>query len=241
MPSKNTEPEVPFIKGRRHKLVRMGMLIAPGLRKVQTRVKPYAEAWHKSNIESVKNGGQIWVVLGDSMSQGVGASAHNKGWVGQAADMLRAKGHEYQIINLSSSGAHIEDVIKVQLAALRTLHIKPSLITVLVGSNDLLRSSLRKRLLTNLEILLDKLPEGTIIGDVFNGPQTPKFIKYLLVSKAASNLLADRADRQKLVVVHINQAFQPPWHEKLATDHFHPNDQGYKAIAQAFVETILAR
>lgn len=215
------------------------MLISPGLRKVQTKIKPYAEAWHKVNNQSIKKNGSIWVVLGDSMSQGIGASNYDKGWVGQAAVMLKAKGYEYQIVNLSSSGARIEDIIKVQLPAMRTLHSKPCLITVLVGSNDLLKSRFRKRLLANLEMLLKKLPEGTIVGNVFDRPETPKFIRHLLVSEAASNLLNDMAERQKLVVVPLSQAFQPPWQGKLASDRFHPNDRGYAGVAQAFVETIL--
>jgi lysophospholipase L1-like esterase len=236
--STNTFDHSVVIGRKRSPFLQAGMAFSPGLRKVQTSIQPFAEAWQKVNAQTIKDRGRTWVVLGDSMSQGIGASAYDKGWVGQAAASLEAKGKAYRILNVSSSGARIADVINVQLPAVEALHLTPSLVTVLIGSNDLFAPKYRKHLLTNLEELLNRLPAGTVVGNIFDRPQTPSLMKPLLVSTAADRLLNDIARKRKLIVVPLSKAFQPPWHDKVSSDYFHPNDAGYRGIARAFVEAI---
>ncbi|MGJ7440359.1 SGNH/GDSL hydrolase family protein [Aquipuribacter sp. MA13-6] len=55
-------------------------------------------------------GGLLYVALGDSTAQGVGASRPDRGYVGLLAQRLRERtGTAVQVINLSSSGARIHD------------------------------------------------------------------------------------------------------------------------------------
>src|SRR5688500_10931142 len=79
--------------------IRVASWFWPGLRKVQNQIEPYAEAWMAANARELRANGPLWVVLGDSMAQGVGASAYDKGWVGRLRDMLRAEGKEYRLVN----------------------------------------------------------------------------------------------------------------------------------------------
>lgn len=173
------------------------------------------------------------------MSQGIGASTYDQGWVGQASRLLQTEGKEYAIINLSQSGAKLEDVLSKQLPAMHALGVKPALVTVLAGSNDLLALKHRRNLPSNLEKLLEQLPEGTIVGNIFDRPGTPAPLKPLFTSKRTSDLIAEIAKQRKLVVCPLGEAFRPPWRGKLAPDRFHPNDRGYAGIAGAFVRAIL--
>jgi lysophospholipase L1-like esterase len=86
------------------------------------------------------------VVLGDSLSQGVGASSIEDGWVLQTWRALADRGVRYRIVNLSFSGARVSDVSSRQIPALAGLSAAPELITVLIGSNDIIRRDLRARM-----------------------------------------------------------------------------------------------
>ena len=66
--------------------------LLPGVREVQAQVEPYARAWEEHNRAAVQADGPLWVVLGDSMAQGIGASAYDRGWPGQLADRYPTTG-----------------------------------------------------------------------------------------------------------------------------------------------------
>ncbi len=89
-------------------VVTVASVLLKGVRTVQAQIEPYAREWERHNREAVAASGPLWVVLGDSMAQGVGASAHNRGWVGQLAETL--PGH--RLLNLSVYGGRISDVLE---------------------------------------------------------------------------------------------------------------------------------
>jgi hypothetical protein len=66
--------------------------VASVLRRVQPfrrsfeEVEQYAAAWQAHNDAASAADGPLWVVLGDSAAQGVGASAYDRGWVGLVHD-----------------------------------------------------------------------------------------------------------------------------------------------------------
>ena len=67
-------------------------------------------------------GGIVYVALGDSTAQGIGASRPERGSVGLVAQRLRvATGRPVQVINLSVSGARVRDVVGDQLPKLAGL------------------------------------------------------------------------------------------------------------------------
>lgn len=208
---------------------------------LRRQASSYAWAWQVQNRKALIDPLPLWVVLGDSLSQGVGASAYDHGWVGQASRLFGAEGKPYRIINLSVSGARVEDVLQSQIPALQALRQAPDLVTVLVGSNDLRHPSTRKNLLVNIEQLMQRLPPGTMVGDIFERPNIPWILRPFLEHKQASSLLKDLAAKYNLIVVPIGEAFRLPWRGKLAADFYHPNDYGYKLIADVFVKRILTK
>jgi hypothetical protein len=70
----------------------------PGIADVQRQVQPYAAAWRDANLAALGGGHPRWIALGDSMTQGIGASTPWMGWVGQLAAQLPS---EVDVINLS--------------------------------------------------------------------------------------------------------------------------------------------
>ena len=197
--------------------------VLPGVRAVSAQREPYADAWAQANRAAVRSEGPLWVALGDSMTQGIGASSPERGWVGQAADRLAEDGVRYRVVNLSMSGARTEDVIERQIPVLRALPA-PALVTVLIGSNDLISPAHRRLLGEAFTELIALLPNGTFFGGL--PPRGPV--------QEANAAIAAAVTRRGFVEVTVDT----DWRGRLASDHFHPNDLGHAAIAAAFAGAI---
>ena len=204
--------------------------LIPGVRSVRAQTGPYAEAWHRENVTALARSGPLWLVLGDSTAQGIGASAFDRGWVGQLRQLMAAGGQEWRVINLSQSGGRVRDVLSDQLPLAGRLGLEPALITVAVGANDL-RPSRRDGLERGLEGLTAALPPRAVIGTI---PGRPKTVAPF------NELVRQWAARHKLRVAETGGAITPPWRGKLASDWFHPNDVGYAMWARAFADALEA-
>lgn len=205
--------------------------VLPGVARVWRQATPYADAWHASNIETIDRPGRRWIVLGDSMSQGIGASAYDTGWVGQLAERLRADGNDLQIVNLSATGACVADVIDQQLPALDRLGFRADdLVTVMVGSNDLFGGKVRRVALPGAyKELVGRVPPGSLVATL---PQPAGPAR-------AANVHVEAADATgRIVMVDLRVTGPTSWRGRLAADYFHPNDAGYAAIATAFEPTV---
>src|ERR1700744_3579918 len=82
-------------------LLRLARRLLPGVSLVENEIKPHAKAWQERNLEALASDGPLWVVLGDSLSQGVGASSIEHSWVLQTWHALASHGVHYRILNLS--------------------------------------------------------------------------------------------------------------------------------------------
>jgi len=204
----------------------LGVLV-PGVSRVQAQVEPYADAWHARNRSVLAHPGRRWFVLGDSMSQGIGASAHDSGWVDQLVARLGTEAGALRIVNLSATGARVADVVEQQLPALSSLEPRPDdLVTVMAGSNDLFAGRVsRAALPAGFAVLVDRLPRGAIVATL---PQ-PR-----VAATRANAYVESAAAEGRLRMVDMRVSGPPSWRGRLASDWFHPNDAGYAAIADAF-------
>jgi lysophospholipase L1-like esterase len=216
-------------------LVTVASRLIPGVGLVQRQVKPYARAWRTANLTALTHQGPRWLVLGDSMSLGIGASQFNTGWVNQVHNQLTADGLDYNIINLSASGARVDDVLNHQLPALRALpprtdaDPRPDIVTLLIGSNDLMRKKYREQLPAKFKELLQALPAGTIVANLPN-PRS--------AAMAANDLISSAVAAGRITLADVRSGRVTSWKGKLAEDHFHPNDAGYAGLARTFYRTI---
>jgi lysophospholipase L1-like esterase len=209
-------------------VVRAASRLLRGVRSVQAQVEPYAREWERHNREAVAASGPMWVVLGDSMAQGVGASAYDRGWVGQLAETLPA----YRLVNLSVYGGRLSDVLERQIPAMESLDVVPDLVTVIIGSNDLFGKNLRAEMPATLAEMLRRLPAGTVIGNQPGGR----------AAVLEFNRLIDEAVVERdLVLAEFRDPRTRSWKGKLSRDHFHPNDLGYAGMAEIMAEAITRR
>src|ERR1700689_1540177 len=106
----------------------------------------------------------LWVVLGDSTAQGLGAPGPKGGYVGQALTQLRRNtGQHWRVINLSVSGGLTRDVLAHQIPLLA--NERPDLVTCGAGANDILFSAPAK-LFADLRELLKAVPDKTVLIDL---------------------------------------------------------------------------
>jgi lysophospholipase L1-like esterase len=211
--------------------------LIPGVGLVQKQVKPYAAAWREANLAALAEPGPRWFVLGDSMSQGVGASRFDAGWVNQVHDRLAHDGVDYRIVNLSASGARVSDVLDTQLPVLQRLAADdrdeagatPDLVTLMIGANDVIRKRYRLGLPQRYAELLRRLPVGTVVATLPNPRPVAAEVNDLTLRAAAA---------RGLVVAEMRSGRAGSWRGKLAEDHFHPNDAGYAELGETFYQAI---
>lgn len=219
------------LSGRRPgRLVSVAGLVLRGVAEVQRDVTPFGVAWQRDNARALGESGPLWVALGDSLTQGVGAPAHDRGWVGQLRDRLRAEGTPVRVVNLGVSGAKTADVLERQLPVLETLDA--DLVTLMIGSNDLMRPKNRRGLVERFEQILHRLPTGSVVTTLPNPSR---------VATRANAAITRIAATRGLVVAELRDPRLASWRGRLAADHFHPNERGYRGIAELVSESITVR
>ena len=208
--------------------------VFPGVREVQAQTEQYAAAWDGANRAALAATGPLWVALGDSMTQGIGASAYDHGWVGQLSDRLRADRWDHRVVNLSVTGARVDDVLDAQLPALDAISAQegaPALVTVVIGSNDVVSPRHRRGLAERFAVMLDRLPRGAVVMNLPNPHREARRIDDLLRARSAAG---------QVVLADMRREGPRSWRGLLAADSFHLNDRGYAAMADV-VENALRR
>ncbi len=201
------------------------------LGQVALSVRSNADYWSHPRGEA---GGLLYVALGDSAAQAVGASDPQHGYVSLLADRLRdSTGKPVEIVNLSKSGARIKDVLDRQLPALAALGRTPDVVTVAIGGNDV-RAYDRATFTRQAVRLAAALPEGTYVADA------PYFMhgRWERDADQAARLLQQTANEQGLHPVALHAALKAQglkaMFTQFAADWFHPNDRGHQVWADAF-------
>jgi lysophospholipase L1-like esterase len=196
-------------------------------------------AGNATDNEAGKHPDPLWVALGDSTAQGLGAPGPQGGYVGQALQQLRRKtGKHWRVLNLSVSGALIRDVLAEQLPQLPAA---PELVTCGIGANDILYSPPGK-LFSDMRSLLGKVPDGTVLLDL---PLPAGFwwivghmsVPYITrINRVIREVAAERA----LPVAPVSANFTAPWTGKFSCDSFHPSQDGYRDWTRAVLSVIPA-
>lgn len=201
--------------------------LLPGAQGRRLQVVAHATAWKQANAEARAGAGPLWAVLGDSTAQAIGATAHDRGYVGQLLAVLPEEaGVPWRVVNLSRSGARVADVLTEQLPALAEIAGEVSLVTCAVGANDLLPGRGR-HLEGQVVALLRALPAGAVVATLPQGIRQAR-------AEALNELIRAEAPRRGLRVADVWARSGPPWRDSFSSDHFHPNDTGYRRWAEAF-------
>ncbi len=191
----------------------------------------YQEWWAAQNEDALAASGPLWIALGDSIALGIGASAPEHGFVGQLLDRLRGSdGRPWRVVNLSVSGARLNDVQRDQLPVVAEHLGEVELVTCAVGVNDLFKPGFRHTP-GRIRALTRALPPGTVLATAPHG--------FLLWETVAFNLILRREARAAgLRIAEVWSHTGPPYHEKHCVDRFHPSDAGHADWCDAFAEAL---
>lgn len=189
--------------------------------------------------QRTREGELLYVAVGDSAAQGIGASRPGRGYVGVIARRIAgASGARVRVANLGVSGATLRTVLDVELPVLETLD--PAVLTVSIGANDMADFD-PVRFEREAGELFARLPRHAIVADL------PSF--YFLPAhrrvRAANRMLRELAERHgfELAPLHRFTDRQGLWgvSTQFAGDLFHPNDRGYRVWADAFAPAVERR
>ena len=210
---------------------------ADGVTAMRADCIAFADHWQAHNEQVLQASGPLWVVLGDSTAQGLGAPNPEDGYVGQVLDALRQRtGLPWRVLNLSASGSLIRDVLATQLTR---LPVSADLVTCGIGVNDVLYSG-PGRLFADLRALLTAVPDRTVVLDLpvpagYAGLLGRAGRPYLTrINRTIHEVAAVRG----LPVAEVSTHFLPPWSGKFASDCFHPSQDGYRDWTRALLAVL---
>lgn len=221
-------------------LVRALARVHPGVRTVAAQIVDHAAAWRAHNAATLARTPAevpLWLALGDSTAQGVGAAGVDGGWVAQLAAGLRGREPDADtavpvpaLVNLSTSGARLRDVLDDQLPRAAALGRPLALVTCTIGSNDLLRAVNPARTPAHARAVVRALGRlGATTTVVATVPHAPMSYQGRRLNAA----IRDEAARCEVHVADVSGALRS-WRGRPGPDHFHPNEAGYAVYAAAF-------
>lgn len=204
-------------------------------------------------------GKRLVLVLGDSLSRGTGDPAGR----GYAADVVGALARRGPVdsVNLAVAGAESSDLARLVASAnVRSLVAAADVILLSVGGNDLSHSlgnagapaealskvtDARSALASNLRAILGELrrnnPSAPIrllgLYQPFGGQGREGRIGESLVLSWNSVIAETALGFPNVAAVPVFDLFQGR-PDRLATDRFHPNRDGYRLIAERVVQTL---
>ncbi len=210
---------------------------ADGVTAMREDCDAFARDWRAHNDRVLAADGPLWVALGDSTAQGLGASSPQGGYVGQVlAELRRRSGLPWRVLNLSVSGSLTRDVINAQLPRLPG---HPDLVTCGIGVNDILYTAPGK-LFGDVRTLMAALPDQTVVLDLplpagcwgFLGRASVPYVTRI------NRTIHAAAAARDLPVAKVSAHFTPPWTGKFASDCFHPSQAGYRDWSRALLAAL---
>jgi lysophospholipase L1-like esterase len=196
-----------------------------------TAAIPVHSRWWKDYRE--RDGELLYVAVGDSAAQGIGASRPGRSYVGEVAKHIRSiTGRSVRVVNLGVSGATVALAVRDQLPRLRKL--TPDILTVSIGANDIAAFDPEK-FEADVRELFNALPPHAIVADVPSFHFLPAERRVLSANGILNRLAAERG--LPVAPVHARTRGQGLWGvtTQFAGDLFHPNDRGYRVWASAFI------
>ena len=184
------------------------------------------------------------VALGDSATQGIGASRVQEGYVPRLCSTISTVlGRDVALLNLSMSGATTESVVLTQLPQLVGLDLDtrgatPDLFTVNIGGNDVMLADLTVDMFASrVETISAALPTGSLVGNISSfgilrsEPRAAEMSAVLgeIAASHGHHIVDLRALSKEFSVAKYTFGYH-------AADLFHPNSAAYAGWAQRFAD-----
>jgi acyl-CoA thioesterase-1 len=187
----------------------------------------------------------IYLALGDSTGIGLGAG-NGGGYVDRLLQQIQQLRPGSRLINLSEAGATTNEVNR---RISNYSGASPSLVTIGIGVNDVVRGMDETEFASNYEKILERLKKfgaPTVIINVPDfslAPAIPESMRKQLHDRIQlfNKSIAEIAGRYQLPLVDVYQTSQeiiPAHPEFFSADGFHPSDAGYKFLADKIWPTV---
>lgn len=172
-----------------------------------------------------------YVALGDSLTEGVGATSYSNTYPSLLTKKLSAK-ENVKFINLAHKGDTSLELLRDQLP--QAILEKPDLITVLIGINDIHNLISPDYFENNLRIIISSLKKTNarvyLINIPYLGSSKIVLPPYNLIlnlrTKQFNQIIKNLAD--ELSVNYIDLYSLEKSSNFYSVDEFHPSDEGYK-------------
>ena len=195
-----------------------------------------------------------YLALGDSYTIGTGASTPAQSWPAIIAERLRQQaGEKVELTNPAVNGFTTTDLINRELPELRRL--KPDLVTILIGVNDLVRERTTDEYRSALVKIYDavkqaRAPDGRVFAvSIPNWSVVPAAREYgdpeqiRHLTDTFNDVAREEASARGFAWIDITAASlaglgTPDW---IASDGLHPGDHQYAAWAEVIWHSIQVR
>lgn len=185
-----------------------------------------------------------YVALGDSFTEGIGdpspdSPGGHRGWADRVAEEL-SRGHDnFAYANLAIRGRLLQEILDQQVGP--ALALKPDLITLSAGGNDLLRPGADPdRLAARLDGAVQVLGTGGATVVLFTGPDVRDTVLGGMRAKTAIfnenlRIIAARHDAVIADMWALRQLINP---QMWAEDRLHFSPLGHHTIAMMVLDTL---
>jgi lysophospholipase L1-like esterase len=179
--------------------------------------------WENYPIINFPPKGRVIVALGDSLTEGVGATSKATGYIGILEERLLIT-----ITNKGVRGDTTEDALK--RLDRDVLSENPDIVIILLGGNDYLKKIPEQQTFENLHTIITRIQEkGAVV----------------ILLGVRGGLVGDKfADDFEKLAEETGSLFVPNILEdiignpKLMSDAIHPNDSGYLKVADKIAPTL---
>ncbi|QTF70942.1 SGNH/GDSL hydrolase family protein [Arthrobacter woluwensis] len=193
------------------------------------------------------DGGHPWsryVALGDSFTEGIGdpepaSPGGHRGWADRVAEELSAGHPDFAYANLAIRGRLLQQIIDEQVDP--CLDLKPDLITISAGGNDLIRPGGDPDALANtLDAAVGRLASEGATVVLFNGPDTVSTVLSPLRGKVAiyNENLRTVAARHDAVIADMWSLRQLAGSQYWDQDRLHFSPLGHHTIATMVLDAL---
>jgi lysophospholipase L1-like esterase len=196
--------------------------------------------------------GVVYVALGDSTVEGIGASTPERNYPSRIGAKLRELYPDVTLRNLGVAGAVARDVVAGQLE--RGIAARPTLVTLSIGPNDVTTGVTAADYAKNVDDILRALHDRTnavvvvnLLPDLAITPRFAASPRRDVVGRRAAEFnerLAAAAKRwdAEIIDLHAHSRNEVPRRPALVwTDGYHPSDAGYARWADLMWEAIARR
>ena len=185
-----------------------------------------------------------YVAMGDSFTEGIGdpepsSPGGHRGWADRVAEELGRTQPDFAYANLAVRGRLLQQIVDQQLAP--ALELKPDLVTLSAGGNDLIRpggdpDALAEKLDSVVQIL--SMGGATVV--LFNGPDTGSSVLGRIRSKVAiyNENLRTVAARHDAVIADMWSLRQLSDPQMWDQDRLHFSPLGHHTIAAMVLDAL---